>query len=63
MNSESDRQRKVEQQKEVAMESCRRQASAHNVLKVLGVAVAVMTAIGVVTQWQDIRRYVRMVRM
>jgi hypothetical protein len=63
MNRDTNRQRKLEEQEDFAINGCRRESSGHNVLKVLGVAAAVVTAIGVVSQWQDIRRYVRMIRM
>ena len=63
MNKGKRRETNFDEQQELGMEVCPQRPSGHRALKVLGLAAAAIAAVGLVTQWQDIRRYLRIVRM
>lgn len=43
--------------------TCEHEPSSHHAWKIIGGAVLVLTAVTLISQWRDIQRYARMVRM
>ena len=63
MYEQRERETDFEELRETQKEVREQPPTAHYAWKIIGGAVLVLTAVTLISQWRDIKRYTRMVRM
>lgn len=63
MYEQRERETDFGERRESQLEAREQPPTAHHAWKIIGGAVLVLTAFTLISQWSDIKRYARMVRM